>query len=270
MRTKREQIIFQAFHDQICRSEFSSGLTLFFGLHGNSSIRYQSAEYSMPAGALLVVNPFELYQVNCSENAEMIAMQIPENLLQLAGWSRQNVCFCYASSQNEKQEYQTIRVLFATIFQDFFQNPEQNASGIVTNVLKLVDLLTAHFLISDMPKSNTKREETMRRMKRIMDHIHSGWNEDISLRELAAREFLSEGYLSRFLKQNLDMTYSQYVMGLRLEHAEKQLRSTDHSITQIAYDCGFHNASAFIENFRQKPRSDTAAIPPASHPESRR
>ena len=119
MRTKREQIIFQAFHDQICRSEFSSGLTLFFGLHGNSSIRYQSAEYSMPAGALLVVNPFELYQVNCSENAEMIAMQIPENLLQLAGWSRQNVCFCYASSQNEKQEYQTIRVLFATIFQDF-------------------------------------------------------------------------------------------------------------------------------------------------------
>lgn len=52
MRTKREQIIFQAFHDQICRSEFSSGLTLFFGLHGNSSIRYQSAEYSMPAGSL--------------------------------------------------------------------------------------------------------------------------------------------------------------------------------------------------------------------------
>ena len=92
----------------------------------------------------------------------------------------------------------------------------------------------------------------MRRMKRIMDHIHSAWNEDISLRELAAREFLSEGYLSRFLKQNLDMTYSQYVMGLRLEHAEKQLRNTDHSITQIAYDCGFHNASAFIENFRQK------------------
>ena len=79
MRTKREQIIFQAFHDQICRSEFSSGLTLFFGLHGNSSIRYQSAEYSMPAGALLVVNPFELYQVTCSENAEVIAMQIPEN-----------------------------------------------------------------------------------------------------------------------------------------------------------------------------------------------
>lgn len=252
MRTKREQIIFQTFHDQICRSEFSSGLTLFFGLHGNSSIRYQSAEYSMPAGALLVVNPFELYQVNCSENAEMTAMQIPENLLQLASWSRQNVCFCYASSQNEKQEYQTIRVLFATIFQDFFQNPEQNASGIVPNVLKLVDLLTAHFLISDVPKSNTKREETMRRMKRIMDHIHSNWNEDISLRELAAREFLSEGYLSRFLKQNLDMTYSQYVMGLRLEHAEKQLRSTDHSITQIAYDCGFHNASAFIEHFRQK------------------
>ena len=48
MRTKREQIIFQAFHDQICRSEFSSGLTLFFGLHGNSSIRYQSASTPCP------------------------------------------------------------------------------------------------------------------------------------------------------------------------------------------------------------------------------
>lgn len=95
----------------------------------------------------------------------MIAMQIPENLLQLAGWSRPECRSATPPARMKKQEYQTIRVLFATIFQDFFQNPEQNASGIVTNVLKLVDLLTAHFLISDMPKSNTKREETMRRMK---------------------------------------------------------------------------------------------------------
>ena len=119
MRTKQEQVTFQAFHNRICRSEFSSGLTLFFGLHDSRTIRYQSAEYAMPPGALLVVNPFELYQVNCSENAEMIAMQISENLLQLAGWDRQNTCFCYASGLEEQPEYQSIRMLFATIFQDF-------------------------------------------------------------------------------------------------------------------------------------------------------
>lgn len=252
MRTKREQVIFQAFHNQICRLEFVSGMTIFFGLHGNGTIHYQSAEYSMPAGALLAVNPFELYQVDCSEDAELIAMQIPENMLQLAGWNAQTTCFCYASGINEKQEYQNIRVLFATIFQDFFQDQENNASAIASNVLKLINLLGTRFLVSNTKKTSTKREETMKRMKRIMDHIHENWNADISLRELAEREFLSEGYLSRFLKQNLDMTYSQYVINLRLEHAEKRLRNTDHSITHIAYDCGFHNASSFIENFRQK------------------
>lgn len=193
MRTKREQVIFQAFHDQIEQSEFSSGLTLFFGLHGNGTVRYQSAEYAMPAGALLAVEPFELYQVDCSENAEMIAMQIPENLLHLAGWDLQNTCFCYAAGMSEKQEYQTIRVLFATIFQDFFQDQEQNASVIVSNVLKLLDLLSARFLVSDVQKAGSKREDTMRRMKRIMDHIHANWNEDISLWELAMHGYTCTG-----------------------------------------------------------------------------
>lgn len=252
MRTKQEQVIFQTFHNQICQLEFVSGLTIFFGLHGNGTIHYQSVEYSLPVGALFVVNPFELYQVDCSENAEIIAMQIPENLLRLAGWNTQTTCFCYTSDINEKQEYQNIRVLFATIFQDFFQDQENNISAIVSNVLKLVNLLATRFLVSNTQKTGTKREAIMKRMKRIMDHIHENWNEDISLRGLAEREFLSEGYLSRFLKQNLNMTYSQYVINLRLEHAEKQLRNTNHSITHIAYDCGFHNASSFIETFRQK------------------
>lgn len=252
MHNKSEQVIFQAFHNQIGQLEFFSGLTLFFGLHGNGTIRYQSAAYSIQAGALLVVNPFELYQIDCSENAEIIAMQIPENFLQLAGWNTQNFVFCYASGLREKQEYDTIRVLFATIFQDFFQNQEKNASIIASNLLKLVNLLATRFLISNTQKTGTKREETMKRMKRIMDYIHKNWNEDISLRNLAEQEFLSEGYLSRFLKQNLDMTYSQYVISLRLQHAEKQLRNTNHSITQVAYDCGFHNTSSFIDNFRQK------------------
>lgn len=252
MKTKEEQIIFHTFHNQIEKPECTSRLTIFFGLSGCGKILHQSKEHLMTAGSILLVNPFEMYQVECAEQTEIICMQISENLLYLSGWSTQVSCFYHANGESTDSIYREIRMLFATMFQDFFQDKEKHASTIISNALQMLHIFLTRFKLPDTERSSSKQEENMRRMKRIMDEIHAHWNEDISLRELAKKEYLSEGYLSRFLKRNLNMTYSQYIVRLRLSHAEKQLRLTNHSVTHIAYDCGFHHVSAFIEGFRQR------------------
>ena len=42
----------------------------------------------------------------------------------------------------------------------------------------------------------------------------------------------------------------KYLLTYRIERAARKLLSTDESITQIAYDCGFNDLSYFIKTFK--------------------
>ncbi len=244
-------ISFQIFHKDEQLFEFQPSLILFFGLHGTTQILCGSEEWQLEPAGLLSLNPFELFQVRRTENATALALHIPQELLRLAGWEDGAQCRCYAyGRQISSASLDEVRYLYAAIFQHFFQNREQNASRIASTTIKLAGLLLTRFSIPE--QAADQREQPMQRLKRILNTIHTHWNEEVSLAEIAQQEFLSVGYLSRLFKNNLHTTFTQYVITLRLRHAAQMLAKSGDSVTQIAYSCGFHSGSAFIEYFRKR------------------
>lgn len=245
-----DQIVFQMYSNQELPFQYNPNLLIFFGLHGISRILCESTEYELSSAGIFVVNPFELYRISCSADASMICLCISRSLLQISGWKDSDYCSCYERAAEDKNtEYRRLRELYAEIFRDFFQN-SHNQAGSAGTALQLTGLLQSHFSVSHA--SYTQRESTIQRMKRILDHIHAHWNEDISLSQIAAEEYLSVSYLSRFFKKHLHTTFSQYLTDLRLRQAAQMIVQGKHSITQVAYDCGFGTPSAFIESFKQK------------------
>jgi AraC-like DNA-binding protein/quercetin dioxygenase-like cupin family protein len=67
--------------------------------------------------------------------------------------------------------------------------------------------------------------------------------------ELAA---VSQGHLSRSVRQHLDMTPSQLVIQMRLQHADHLLTATNASIGDIAARCGFSSQSYFTRCFKEQ------------------
>lgn len=59
-------------------------------------------------------------------------------------------------------------------------------------------------------------------------------------------------YVGRSFKQYLDMTPSQFINELRLDHARDLLLYTDLSPTDIAFDAGFGNLSYFYALFKDR------------------
>ena len=55
------------------------------------------------------------------------------------------------------------------------------------------------------------------------------------------------------------MRPSEYILNIRIDHAKEMLLHTTHSISEIAYWCGFENDNYFWKTFRK-----TAGITPAS------
>lgn len=61
---------------------------------------------------------------------------------------------------------------------------------------------------------------------------------------------VSYNYFSYIFKKTMGKTFIDYITFLRIREAEKLLLSTDKSITEIAFACGFSTSSYFIHKFK--------------------
>lgn len=119
---ENHSISFQIFHEDEQLFEFQPSLILFFELHGTTQILCGSEEWQLEPAGLLSLNPFELFQVRCTENATALALHIPQELLRLAGWEDGAQCRCYAyGRQISSASLDEVHYLYAAIFQHFFK-----------------------------------------------------------------------------------------------------------------------------------------------------
>lgn len=143
-------------------------------------------------------------------------------------------------------EYQHMRELYATLFYEYLQNHHDVSRSLNSTLMQLLQYLTEHF--GEAGDGNGVDPKT----EYVIRYIDSHWNEEISLSSLASEVHFSSSYLSRFFQKTTGMNFSSYLRKVRMIHARQMLAQEDISITQIAYDCGFRNASVFIETFKQE------------------
>lgn len=68
---------------------------------------------------------------------------------------------------------------------------------------------------------------------------------------MADRAGLSPSYFSKKFRAVTGMGMKEYLSYVRLEHASKELQSTDHSITEVAINSGFSDSNYFKDAFKK-------------------
>lgn len=112
--------------------------------------------------------------------------------------------------------------------------------------------MTLYFLVQIGDKENlTEKDWYEERILKINNYIRSNYAQNISLKELSEKLYLSIGYLSRFFKKNYGMGFVEYLTNIRLYHAVDDLLYTNISITHVAYNNGFTNAAVFNKAFKK-------------------
>jgi AraC-like DNA-binding protein len=87
------------------------------------------------------------------------------------------------------------------------------------------------------------------KINRAAGFLREHHGQSISLADVAAEVGLSRERLSRLFHESLGINFSEYLTQVRLATAQEQLRRTDRSITEIAYDSGFQSLSQFNRSF---------------------
>ncbi|MEQ3553929.1 AraC family transcriptional regulator [Pseudonocardia nematodicida] len=118
-----------------------------------------------------------------------------------------------------------------------------------------VHLLTRHGTAPAPPKALFSDA----RISQVVEILHSRLDVTPDLGELAAVAGLSRFHLLRLFRQKTGETPSAYHRRLRLEQAQRLLRTTSLSVTEIGHRCGYPDPSHFGKSFRRLTGSSPVA-----------
>lgn len=247
------QISFDIFQDEYVHFHNDRCLRVLYFLSGSTTVAYRQAQAVFTAGGLLVTNPMEWYFCSAAK-ASFLTLTLPLDFLAASGIGASPHISCCVPDHAPglKQEYHHVRKALAGLWRCCFMGNEQNSDSLSAQAGALFLLLRDHFasaLEDDIFRVCNDTAEY--RLSRILRHIHGHWTEDLRIAEIAAQEYLSPNYLSRFWHEHMHCTLSSYICDIRLDHAEKQLHGM-RSITDIASFCGFKNANVFNQKFTQR------------------
>jgi two-component system response regulator YesN len=102
-------------------------------------------------------------------------------------------------------------------------------------------------IVKNLEKSRNSHFITV--SKKIIEIIHNEFKNNLTLEECAARLNYHPVYLSRILKKEIGLSFSEYLGSYRMTMAKKWLCSTEMNIADIANELNYANSSTFIRYF---------------------
>ncbi|QJI32817.1 AraC family transcriptional regulator [Pseudomonas sp. ADAK18] len=103
--------------------------------------------------------------------------------------------------------------------------------------------------LASMTSAVVTEEAQPQRLGRVLDFMHSHFQQPIAVEQLAERAALSVGAFHRFFKRHTRLTVTAYLAQLRIGHACQQLIQTHTAIGAIAQQSGYANLAHFNRQF---------------------
>lgn len=96
------------------------------------------------------------------------------------------------------------------------------------------------------PESKPERQYFI---EESLKYIKEHFRERLTLESVASKVFVNPKYFSHVFKREMGISFTEYVIGLKIEHACKLLETTNYHAYRISIECGFSDPSYFNRVF---------------------
>jgi len=133
---------------------------------------------------------------------------------------------------------------------------------IKAKLLTLVTCLMRECRVAETgdPRMLTVRRRNIARLERILAHVRKGFREPIHLKDIAKRFSMNPSYFSDYFRQNLGITFREYLAQVRVQEALRLLGEDQLTTTEIALASGFATTASFYAAFKK-----AAGRPPGTY-----
>ncbi len=127
--------------------------------------------------------------------------------------------------------------------------PKGYQLAILSCLYKLFYILYSNATVNN---EKTKNIKSIEHIKNITKYVENNYFDQITIADMAQLCDYSESHFMKFFKQNMGISFIDYINNYRLNMAANLIKSSDSDILSIACECGFNNLSYFNRLFKQK------------------
>ena len=251
MDTTRKLMQFHFIAQAETATHYHQNPEMFYVLRGNLDIKIDDKMYKMQSGDIVLINANKRHTVIGNEELLGARFEIDFHLLAEYMGSMQLLFWCNTVA-DRNHAYSNLRRLLDRILTRYFEKDDKSALYLNALYFETLYVLTSNFLVkADDVRLNLEDSQDRMRIRQIQNYVQANYQSQISLNDLADRLYLSNAYLSKYIKKNLGMTFMEYLNNVRLFHAVDELMYSDKNLTHIAYDNGFPTSASFTKVFRE-------------------
>lgn len=252
METMRTIMDFEFNTAKVHNTHFHQNPEILYVLDGVAEVQIESEKHKLYKGDFLVVNANKRHSL-LEVQKELLVASFRVNFSMLAEYLGTNQILFWCNTVVDKSEvYDQLKKVLDRILNRFYDKEKEGALYLNSIYYEALYLLTSYFMIkADDSRIKDKGGPDNSRIFEIQNYVQANYEKQISLNDLAKKLYLSNAYLSKYIKKRFGLSFLEYVNNIRLFHAVDDLLYSEKKLTRIALDSGFPTTASFNKAFKE-------------------
>lgn len=232
--------------------QFCACVKVLYLISGELSVTINEREYAMYPDDIVVLNAGDAFTLSARNRAVLCTVKYDLGVLETLSVD-ENVrfdCVSMGARVTGEDRVAALRRLIQEVMYRYLKNGSAVNAAVMSGCYEVLDRLIGDFSFAAANAGDGQKLD--RRVREIIAYIQENYAAQITLSELAKKFYVSDSHLSRLFKSSLGMGFRDYLTQVRLEAAERELRTTERSIIRLANDNGFSGLAVFNRSFKEK------------------
>lgn len=231
-----------------------NSIEILYVLRGSINVTIDTDSFEVLEKELEIINVDESHRIYSDEDNKVLTFHIDPYFFEKYYKDINNIFFYTNSTDDgaqEGEEYDLLRNFLAKLLCEAVQKIDDYDKEIESILIDLLYHLINNFHYLTYEKEELKEKtEQLARYHRISKYIFNNYDSNITLQEIAKKEFLSPHYLSHEIKYATGYSFTDLVNQTRVEESVKLLLDSDLSISDISDEVGFSHVRYLNKNFK--------------------
>ncbi len=221
-------------------------------VNGTLRIKLNKREFDATAGDIIFVNSETVHGAS-PEDCFYECIVFSNDLIQ----ATDSICGSFLTQLREQivvinDHFKKDRSEIYSAFLKLFDVMEKNGSyfEVVGAIYSIFGIIIRDKLYKISAGLSEGDSVSNAKLKKVLSYMRNSYDTQITLEQMAQVAGMSPKYFCYFFKEMTKKSPVSYLNTYRVERAARKLLSTDMSVTDIAYACGFNDLSYFIKTFK--------------------
>lgn len=236
---------FMASNQYIVERQGNGGFLFLYTMKKYGKIKQNQHEFDLPENHAVIIDCSQSHKYCAGEEGwDFIWFWMDGNGVK----ALYDILYPDGINAIDMQKYSELKLHLPELVQKITQN---DVKSYLTLSAELHNLLNTVMSAALDNESDVQKKDYSEDIEKVLDFIKTNYPEQITLDDMIEDIHISKYHFIRLFRRVMGVTPYHYLTTYRINEAKTLLCTTDRSISEIAFDCGFLDASQFIRHFKK-------------------